>query len=196
MYGTTAVLPNELALVSRARVEPAAFAAVYDHYFPRVYNYVRYRVNDPATADDLTAQVFERVLARIRGYNPERAPFAAWLFAIARNAVSDHLRAHKRRRWLALDVLSGRFSAEPKPEEILVRKEGHAELLAAVARLSDRQRNLIGLKFGAGLTNRRIAELTGLSESNVGVILYRTMRRLRAEMSAEECDHERERLGQ
>ena len=190
MHGTAAVLPNELALVSRARVEPAAFAAVYDHYFPRVYNYVRYRVGDAATADDLTARVFARVLAKIKRYSPEQAPFAAWLFAIARNAVNDHLRAQKRRRWLSLDVISDRFSVEPKPEEILVRKEGHAALLAAVARLSDRQRNLIGLKFGAGLTNRRIAELTGLSESNVGVILYRTMRRLRAELSAEEKDHE------
>ena len=190
MEGTIVVLPNELTLVARARVEPAAFAAVYDHYFPRVYNYVRYRVNDAATADDLTAQVFERVLARIGHYCPERAPFAAWLFAIARNAVSDHLRAHKRRRWLALDALGDRFSAGPKPEEVLVRKEDHAELLVAVACLSDRQRNLIGLKFGAGLTNRRIAKLTGLSESNVGVILYRTMRRLRAEMRAEESDHE------
>jgi len=188
--GTIVVLPNELALVARATVEPAAFAPVYDHYFPRVYNYVRYRVNDAATADDLTARVFERVLARIGHYCPERAPFAAWLFAIARNAVNDHIRAQKRRRWLSLDVLSDRLSTEPKPEEILVRKEGHAELLAAVAHLSDRQRNLIGLKFGAGLTNRRIAELTGLSESNVGVILYRTMRQLRAEMSAEESDHE------
>ena len=65
MEGTIVVLPNELTLVARARVEPAAFATVYDHYFPRVYNYVRYRINDAATADDLTAQVFERILARI-----------------------------------------------------------------------------------------------------------------------------------
>lgn len=190
MHGTTAVLPNELALVARARVEPAAFAAVYDHYFPRVYNYVRYRVSDAATADELAALVFERVLAKIGLYRSERAPFAAWLFAIARNAVNDHLRARKRQRWLSLEVLGERLSAGPKPEEIVVRKEAHAELLAAVARLSDRQRHLVALKFAAGLTNRRIAALTGLSESNVGVILYRTMRKLRAELSAEENDHE------
>ncbi len=190
MHGTAAVLPNELALVARATVEPAAFAAVYDHYFPRVYNYIRYRVSDAETAGDLTARVFERVLAKIGRYNPERAPFAAWLFTIARNAVSDHLRARSRHRWLSLETLGDRLSAEPKPEQVVVDRESHTELLAAVARLSDRQRNLIGLKFGAGLTNRRIAKLTGLSESNVGVILYRTVRRLRAELSAEEKDHE------
>ena len=182
MDGTVAVLPNELALVARATAEPAAFAAIYDHYFPRVYNYVRYRVGDAETADDLTTQVFERALTHIGRYRPERAPFAAWLFAIARNAVSDHLRAQRRRRWLSLEVLRDRASRDPQPEEIAIRNETRDELLAAVARLSERERDLIGLKFAAGLTNRRIAEITGLSESNVGVILYRAVRRLRAEL--------------
>jgi RNA polymerase sigma-70 factor (TIGR02952 family) len=186
MDGTVAVLPNELALVARARAEPAAFATIYDHYFPRVYNYVRYRVRDAGTADDITAQVFERALVSIGSYRPDRAPFAAWLFGIARNAVNDHLRAQRRRRWLSLEVLRGRPSAEPQPEEVTIHSETRAELLTAVARLSDRERDLIALKFAAGLTNRRIAELTGLSESNVGVILYRAVRRLRAKLSAKE----------
>ena len=190
MDGTVTVLPNELALVARATAEPAAFAAIYDHYFPRVYNYVRYRVGDAETADDLTAQVFERALANIGSYRPKRAPFAAWLSAIARNTVSDHLRAQKRRRWLSLQVLRDRASAEPQPEEAVIHNETCAELLAAVARLSDRERDLIALKFAAGLTNRRIAELTGLSQSNVGVILYRAVRRLRVELSTKEGDHE------
>ena len=186
MDGTVAVLPNELALVVRAVAEPTAFAAIYDHYFPRVYNYVRYRVRDAETADDITAQVFERALVSIGSYRPERGPFGAWLFAIARNAVSDHLRAQRRRRWLSLEVLRDRASAEPQPEEVAIHSETRAELLAAVARLSERERDLIALKFAAGLTNRRIAELTGLSYSNVGVILYRAVRRLRVKLSAKE----------
>lgn len=186
MNGTVAVLPNELALVTRATIEPAAFAAIYDHYFPRVYNYVRYRVRDAETADDVTAQVFERALVNIDSYRPERAQFAAWLFAIARNGVNDHLRAQKRRRWLSLEALCDRASAEPRPEEVAIHNETRAELLAAVARLSDRERDLIALKFAARLTNRRIADLTGLGESNVGVILYRAVRRLRAELTGKE----------
>ena len=186
MDGTVVVLPNELALVARATAEPAAFAAIYDHYFPRVYNYVRYRVRDAQTTDDLTAQVFERALVSIGSYRPERAPFGAWLFGIARNAVNDHLRAQRRRRWLSLDVLRGQPSSEPQPEDLAVHSENRTELLAAVARLSDRERDLIALKFAAGLTNRRIAKLTDLSESNVGVILYRAVQRLRAELSAKE----------
>jgi RNA polymerase sigma-70 factor (TIGR02952 family) len=190
MDGTVAVLPNELALVAQAVAEPAAFAAIYDHYFPRVYNYVRYRVGDAQEADDLTAQVFERALVHIGGYRPERAPFAVWLFAIACNAVNDHLRAQRRRRWLSLEALRDQTSGDPQPEEFVTHDETRAELLEAVTRLSDREQDLIALKFGAGLTNPRIAELTGLSLSNVGVILYRAVRRLRAELSFREESHE------
>jgi len=186
MDGAVAVLPNERALVAQAVAEPAAFAAIYDHYFPRVYNYARYRVGDAQMADDLTAQVFERVLAKIGEYRPERRPFAAWLFAIARNAVNDHLRAQRRHPWLSLEALRDRASATPPPEEIAERDESRSELLEAVARLSERERELVALKFAAGLTNRTIAELTGLSEGHVGVILYRAVRRLRAVLAVEE----------
>jgi RNA polymerase sigma-70 factor (TIGR02952 family) len=186
MNGTVVVLANELALVARATAEPAAFAAIYDHYFPRVYNYVRYRVGDAVAADDITAQTFERALAAIGRYRPKRAPFAAWLFAIARNAVSDYLRVQRRRRWLSLEVLCTQASDEPQPEEVAIRNETHAELLVALARLTDRERDLLALKFAAGLANHHIAELTGLSANHVAVILYRAVRRLRAGLSAGE----------
>jgi RNA polymerase sigma factor (sigma-70 family) len=186
MDGTIAMLPNEAALAARAMAEPAAFAAIYDHYFPRVYNYVRYRVREADAADDVTAQVFERAWVKLDGYRPERAPLAVWIFAIARNAVNDHLRVQWRRRWLSLEVLHYQPSRDLQPEEIAARNETRARLLLAVDRLSERERDILGLKFGAGLTNRNISELAGLSESNVGVILYRAVRRLRAELSATE----------
>lgn len=186
MDGTVAVLPNERALVAQAVAEPGAFAAIYDHYFPRVYNYTRYRVGDPQTADDVTAQVFERVLLRIDTYRPERGLFAAWLFAIARNAINDHLRAQRRHPWLSLDALRDRASPAPPPDDVVERDEGRSALLAATAHLSDRERELVALKFAAGLTNRHIGQLTGLGEGNVGVILYRAVRRLRGALVAEE----------
>ena len=186
MDGTIPLLANEMALVARAKVEPAAFAAIYDHYFPRIYAYVRYRVRDADLAEDITAQIFERVLANLGKFDAEQAPFAVWLFTIARNRVSDHHRTQQRRRWLPLDLVRGRAGADPAPEEIVVRDETREALLAAMTRLRERERDILALKFGAELTNRRIAALTGLSESNVGVILYRTVRRLRADLDGQE----------
>jgi RNA polymerase sigma-70 factor (ECF subfamily) len=185
MNDFSTVLPNELALVAQATVDSAAFASIYDHYFSRVYNYIRYRVQDTDVTDDITAQVFERALSHIGSYRQDKAPFSAWLFAIARNAVNDYLRSQKRWRWLSLDVLWNWSSSEPQPAEVVAKNELQDKLLSAVARLGSRERDLIGLKFAAGLTNRRIAELTGLNENNVSIILYRAVRRLRAELEAE-----------
>jgi RNA polymerase sigma-70 factor, ECF subfamily len=186
MDGTFPLLANEMALVARAKVEPAAFAAIYDHYYPRIYAYVRYRVRDAEPAEEITAQVFERVLANLGKYDAEQAPFAVWLFTIARNRVSDHHRAQQRRRWLPLDRVREHAAAGPAPDEIVLRDEMREALLTAMTRLSERERDILALKFGAELTNRRIAALTSLSESNVGVILYRAVRRLRADLDAQE----------
>ncbi len=178
-------LPSEIALLKQSVSDVSAFADVYDHYFPRIYNYIRYRVQEATTTDDLTAQVFERALSRIEQYDAEKGPFAAWLFTIARNTVNDFLRKHQRQRWLSLDFVSEWASSDPHPSDVVADQETRSQLLAAVARLSKRDRDLIGLKFAGGLTNRRIAELTGLKEGNVAIILHRAMRKLRTELEGQ-----------
>ena len=185
MSDLATTLPNEPALIKQSMVDSSAFAAVYDHYFARIYNYVRYRIQDADTVDDLTSHIFERVLVNLDSYRPDKAPFAAWLFAIARNVVNDHLRMQQRRRWLSFDRLREWAGGDPPPGEIVADREAEHSLLMAVAGLGSRERDIIALKFAGGLTNRRIAELTGLTESNVGVILYRTIRRLRTELEAQ-----------
>lgn len=189
MGNLLAALPDEHELVSRAVSKPAAFAAIYDHYFPRIYNYARYRVGEAGAADEITARIFEQTLTKIGGYRPERAPFAAWLFGIARNTVNQHLRTHRRRRWISLDLLFNRRSGDPDPEEVLVQNEMHMELIKALGGLSDRERDILALKFASGMTNRHIATLTGLGESNVSVLLYRAIRKLRDELKSRESDY-------
>jgi RNA polymerase sigma-70 factor (ECF subfamily) len=186
MERNAAVLPNELALAAAAPTEPAAFGMLYDHYFPKVYRYIRYRVGDPATADDLTAQVFERAFTKIKSYRPDLAPFATWLFAITRHAVINASR--HRRPHVALGSQPEQPNLAPPLEEYVIADEEKNRLLAAVADLPERERELIALKFGAGLTNREIAKLTGMKDGNVGVILFRTLRKLRNVLEAKEGD--------
>ena len=173
---------QEATLVARAQADRAAFAAVYDHFFRRVYNYVRYHVREPETADDITAHVFERALRHLAEYRADRAPFAVWLFRIARHAIIDHLRRLRRHPNLPLESIEDRGSDLPEPGEQVEVAQTQAHVLALVAGLKEREREIVALKFGAGLTNRQIANLIGLSESNVGVILYRTLRALRREL--------------
>ncbi|MEJ2266501.1 MAG: sigma-70 family RNA polymerase sigma factor [Anaerolineales bacterium] len=187
MTTSPADFPDEAALVAQAARSPAAFVRLYRRYYPRIYNYMRYRCDDRATAEDLTAQVFERLLSKIGAYHPERGPFSGWLFAIARNLVTAHRRAIQRRLGISIETLRRWPSNQPGPEEAILQHEAQAELLAAVSHLAERERDLLALKFAALLTNRRIATLTGLSESNVGVILHRAIYRLRDELARREA---------
>lgn len=191
MNETLKLMANETDLAARAADEAAAFAAIYDHYFPRVYNYVRYRVRDLDLTDELTSLIFERALTRISTFQPEKAPFGAWLFAIARHAIQDHFRAERRRRWLSFDFFVEHPSPGVLPEEAADQADTIQRMLNAVSQLDAREQDLIALKFTSRLDNVQIARITGLSESNVGVILYRALRRLRTLLNGKENSYDR-----
>lgn len=179
MNNLQATLIPETLVASNEEIEQRFFIAIYDCYFKGVCNYIRYRCEDPATAEDLTAVVFEKALTKITDYQPTRSPFAAWLFAIARNVVNMHLRGLSRQQNIPLDDIPDHPGSEALPEQHTILTETTRELANALTRLNERERDLLSLKFAAHLTNRRIAEITGLSESNVGVILYRSILKLR-----------------
>lgn len=183
LEASTTAIAYELTLATSAQADIAAFAAIYDHFFRRVYNYVRYRVGDAAEADDLTAQVFERVLRHLPSYRAKRGPFAAWLFRIARNTVYDELRRRQRHPWLPLETIHDHIDDQVGPDEEVAAKLERARVLGLIAALPERKREIIALKFGAGLTSRHIADLMKLSESNVGVILYRALNTLRSQLA-------------
>jgi RNA polymerase sigma-70 factor (ECF subfamily) len=162
-----------------AHPEQPEFTDIYDRYFAKVYNYIRYRIGDPAATDDVASRVFEKALTGLESYDPHKGPIEAWLFGIARNVVIDHFRTKRWRSWLSLDAVSEKAWNDPKSGEALLKSEDRQEILIAMELLGEREREILALKFGAGMTNRAIAGQTGLNESNVGVILYRTIKTLR-----------------
>jgi len=182
MTDTEITNAEETTLVENARRNPAAFAGIYDQFFPQIFKYILYRVRDRQTAEDLTALAFERAIIDLPRYDPRKAPLGAWIFGIARHLVSDHFRERKRRPWLPLTDDVRPASEKAEPENAAIRGETRALLLAALERLTDRQRDLLALKFSGRLTNRRIAGLTGLKESHVAVLVFRALQRLRQEL--------------
>lgn len=173
---------EELLLVEQAARNSKDFLALYDQYFPRVYTYFRYRFNDPALCDDLCAQTFLQALEHIDQFSPERGPWIGWLFGIARNLANKHLLKSRRLPLLSLDTLWFLSSKEATPEEQTVELDEQDRMLQAISVLSAQQRDLLALKFSAEMSNRQIAALTGLSEQNVGVIIFRAIRKLRQAM--------------
>lgn len=164
-----------LWLVSTAEPD---WDAVYTQQLPRIYNFFRYRIGNSAVAEDLTSRTFEKAWSARRRYRKDVAGFGTWLLAIARNVAIDHLRS--QRRHLPLEAAAEVADART-PEEEQARESDLAQLAALMRRLSIREQELLALKYGAGATNRAIAELTGLSESNVGTILHRAVSTLRNE---------------
>jgi RNA polymerase sigma factor (sigma-70 family) len=153
-----------------------SFASLYERTFPRVYAYVASLLRDPASAEDVTAQAFERAYRKRRSYRPGRGSPEAWLFGIARNAALDELRRRKRRADLVTEL----------PDLTAPPPEAHADFAlrldtvrAALAQLSGQERDLVSLKFAGGLSNAELGEVLGVSESNAGTRLHRTITKLR-----------------
>lgn len=153
------------------------WTVVYDTYMPRVYRFFRYQVHNTPLAEDLTATTFEKAWRMRHTYRAERSAILTWLLTIARNTATDHFRQQRPHDDLS-DGQSDSAAARPV-EDLIVEDDALARLAALLDDLAPRDRDLIALKYGAGLTNRAIAELTGLSESNVGTILSRAVQMLR-----------------
>ena len=134
-------------------------------------------------ADDLVSTIFMRALDHLDTYQEKRGSFGVWLFRIAHNVVVDHYRNVARPSPLSLEQAEPLESSALSVEQRLAQREEVEELLAQVSRLSEREQEIIGLKFGGGLTNRKIATLLGLKENHVAVILYRAMRKLRQRLA-------------
>ncbi len=150
------------------------FEQLYRESRDDVYGYVSGLIRDRSAAEEVTATAFERAWRRRRQLDPKRGSARAWLFGIARHAALDELRRRSR-------------MARPLPEEPGLGSEGGAGEIAirrvalreAFDRLSGRERELVALKYFAGLSNAEIAEVVGGSESNAGTKLHRVMEKLR-----------------
>ena len=104
-------------------------AELYDCTFTRIYNSIRYRVEDAAAAEELTADVYERAIVSFDRYCPEQGPIEAWLFGIVHHVVGDYLRRRRLIAWLSLETLRGQHAPGPLPEEICIQHSLEEELL-------------------------------------------------------------------
>jgi RNA polymerase sigma-70 factor (ECF subfamily) len=146
-----------------------------------VYAYVATLLRDRSAAEDVTEQAFERAYRRRRTFDRHRGNERAWLFGIARNAALDELRLRRRVAKLAGDPEDLDAQAPDDGAEIALARTVVRQALAA---LPPREREIVALKFHAGLSNAEIARVLGVSESNAGTLLYRTMEKLRKACNA------------
>jgi RNA polymerase sigma-70 factor, ECF subfamily len=158
------------------------FEELYRSSRDDVYAYVVTLLRDPAAAEDVTALAFERAYRRRRTFDRRRGEERAWLFGIARNAALDELRRRRRTATLVTDPSEDAPDAEHGDgAEVALRRTA---VQAALAKLPAREREIVALKFHAGMSNAEVARVLGVSESNAGTLLYRTMEKLRKACNA------------
>jgi RNA polymerase sigma-70 factor (ECF subfamily) len=158
-------------LVRRSQHDAQAFAAVYQRYAKRVYRYAYRRVGDAAAAQDVTSQIFFDALVALPRYRP-RGLFGAWLFAIARRRCADHFRRRSQARrpddsWPA--------PADPGPDA-----EALCRLRDILGTITDKERELLSLRYAGELSHREIGRLTGKSEAAIKMAMVRLIRKMKA----------------
>lgn len=163
---------DERALIDRAKQHPEAFRDLYRHYFPRIYGYVAAHVGRVPDAEDLVSIIFVKVVEALHRfeYRGEGA-FAAWLFSIAHNEVSQF---YRRQNYTPLPLEDMPDSSD-LPDQTLIRHEQFARLHNLISTLSPRRQQIVTLKFFGELRNQEIAAVLGLDERTVASHLCRAL---------------------
>ena len=160
------------------------FAELFEEHYARIYNYYRYRVESQDDAEDLTSTAFERAYAHRDGFDAAKGTFSSWLFRIAHNVLANYYRTRQRR---AAHEAEGEPPADlvmpaPSPEAQVIQEESVARLLGGLRALSQRDQEVITLKFAGQLSNREIGQIMELKEKTVSVVLWRAMGRLQRQL--------------
>jgi RNA polymerase sigma-70 factor (ECF subfamily) len=167
---------DDRVLVEAAQRDPVKFGDLYELHFERVYAFISRRVNDRGTAEDLTADVFHKALANLGSYEFRGAPFAAWLFKIAANAVADQSKRTAR------EVASDSRQEPPATQPDLEAVEYRAQLFRLVNELPQDQRKVVFDRFVKQMSIREIAQQLGRSEGAVKQLQFRALQTLRSQM--------------
>lgn len=169
----------EAAAQPDSRIAALDWDVVYRELLPKVYRYFCYRVGEGQLAEDLTATTFEKAWRKRRRYRRDLSAFSTWVFTIARNVATDHFRTARETLPLRAELIEN--DSAPSPEAQAAAKDETTQLSHLVQQLPNRERELLAMRYGAELSYAEIAKVSDLTPSNVGVILHRTVRRLREE---------------
>jgi RNA polymerase sigma-70 factor (ECF subfamily) len=182
LFGShTTGLPDgsERETVDRARSgDRDALGELYDLYFSRVYRYVLARTGNPAEAEDVTEDIFVRMLSGIGRFEWKQAPFAAWLFRIAHNQLVSHLRRNGARRSES-QIPESMVDTAPDPLAQVETRLSFDQVFETSRALPNAQREVIWLRFAAGLSVGDTARALGKREGNVKVLQHQAIARLR-----------------
>ena len=162
-----------------------ALAAIYDHFEAKIYSYIYHRVGNQFVAQDLTSQVFLRVLESIQQDRAWETSFSGWLYRIAHNLVIDYYRRRGRTTQVSLDDMSILQSKSESPENAAERSLAADHLRMAINQLTEEQAQVITLRFLESLSITEVADNMGKTEGAIKALQYRAVSSLRRIMEVQ-----------
>lgn len=179
--------PTEPALLEGVRrLDPQALSETHSRYYPAIFRYITFKVGDRETAEDLTSEVFIRLLETVRDRHVPRKTLRGWLYSVASHVVNDHYR--KQYRDIKEVVLSETLEGDTlRPAEAALNKQTLESLHWAFSQLTDEQRDVISLRFGYDMPIKEVAQMLGKSEGSVKQLQARAVASLARLMTVETC---------
>jgi RNA polymerase sigma-70 factor (ECF subfamily) len=169
--------PNEQVVINQAqRGDEEAVTLLYETHVDAIFEYVRYRVDSKSTAEDLTSEVFLRMVRGLANYQSQGVPFRAWLFRIAANLVIDHYR--QRKKGSDVPLLDDYASDDTDPFERLADSENQLRLQVAIRALPETYQDLLLLRFVENLPHTEIAKIMNKSAAALRAMQYRALKSL------------------
>lgn len=171
----------EQRLIERAKQDPEAFGILYDQNFDKIYAYVQRKTGDRQLAEDLTSETFTKALANISKFQVTGQPFAAWLYRIASNLVTDYYRSRK-----VIEPHNDELqiaSSGPTPEDAALLLDDQQAVSRAIRSLSPDQQDVVLMRFSGGLKLKEIAKAVGKTEGAVKALMFRALGSLKGKLT-------------
>ena len=173
--GTMTFPTSQNELDALRKLDPQAIGAVYDRYFPDVYRFVRYRLSDETTAEDIASEVFVRLLEAVKSGQAPQTSLKAWLLGTASHIVTDHFRQSYRRPTEELPETLA--DGQPGPLHDVEQRERSRHLKHALSKLTEEQQYVLTLRFGQGYS---LEETAALLKKNINAVKQLQFRALAA----------------
>lgn len=157
------------------------FEDIFEKYFDKVYKFINMKTLNHMDAEDIALLVFEKVHANLDTYSSSKSSFETWLSSIVRNEIASFYRK-KQVQTVSMDATGPLVDTCQSPEKIVEMADINSDLKLALAKLSDKERTIIAYKYGADMKNTDIGDLLGISSANVGVVLFRALKKLKKEL--------------
>lgn len=176
-FDQNSVIENEAMLVEQAKTDDRAFEKLYNYYFPQIYGFIIKRAGQRELAEDIVSTVFMKVFTHLNDYEPKTSSFKSWVYKIATNTLIDHYRKSSVKNEFTVEEFPEVLDENQDPKKEMVLKEDQVKVRRILAELPAQYQEILLLKFFSQLSNIEISETLEISANNVGVLLYRALKK-------------------